>query len=518
MMPTTRGARGTRAKTIGPHLSALLLLASVAATGCGESHPNVLLISVDMLRPDHLSCYGYKRPTSPNIDALAKEGVAFDKNFASSSWTLPSHAAIFTSLPDSLHGCTDTDRSLDPSAVTLAERFQAFGYETAGFFSGEYLHPAFGLGQGFERYVDCTSFSAMTNGKPPSEWAMDKDVMVASHRDDPGERTYSEFKSWLEKRSKKPFFAFVHFWDVHFDFTPPPPYDTKFDPGYTGPIDGKDFFFDNQRYKAGMDPKDFQHLLALYDGEISWTDSLIGRVRADLEKQGLLENTVIALTSDHGTEFFEHGSKAHRMTLYDEVIHTPLVIRYPKSLPEGRRVGELSRGIDLGPTLIELAGFPAPQDVYGQSLLATLGNKDGVGGGAPGGNGRAMNRVVGRTVSELDSLGQHLRAVRTQKWKLVDDVGGGEDHWYFDLQKDPGEVAKLRDFESELGKKAIAGYEEEIQTLNLFSEAHPVPAARRAMAPSLPPNVQGGLKAHGYVGDDAESAPKDSSASPPKKE
>src|SRR4029078_9089232 len=120
--------------------------------------------------------------------------VAFDKNFASSSWTLPSHAAIFTSLPDSLHGCTETHRSLAPSAVTRAERFQGFGYETAGFFSGAYLHPAFGLGQGFERYVDCTSYAAMLEGKARSQWAMDKDVMAASHHDDPGEKTYSEFK------------------------------------------------------------------------------------------------------------------------------------------------------------------------------------------------------------------------------------------------------------------------------------------------------------------------------------
>jgi len=197
--------------------------------------------------------------------------------------------------------------------------------------------------------------------------------MAASHRDDPGEKTYSEFKSWLEKRSKKPFFAFVHFWDVHFDFTPPPPYDTKFDPGYQGPIDGKEFFFDDRRYKPGMDPKDFQHLMALYDGEISWTDSLIGRIRADLEKQGLLENTVIALTSDHGTEFFEHGGKAHRMTLFDEVIRTPLVLRYPKSLPGGRRVGELSRGIDLGPTLIELGASPRRRTSTGRASCRRSG-------------------------------------------------------------------------------------------------------------------------------------------------
>lgn len=501
-MPTKRGAQAT----IGPRLAPILLVLASQLAGCGgQKHPNVLLISVDMLRADHVSCYGYPQATSPSIDALAKEGVLFEKNFASSSWTLPSHAAIFTSLPDSLHGCTDTDRSLDPSAVTLAERFQAQGYETAGFFSGAYLHPAFGLGQGFERYVDCTSYAAMMDGKPTSEWAMNKDVMEASHRDDPAAQTFAAFQGWLGQRSKKPFFAFVHLWDVHFDFTPPPPYDTRFDPSYQGPIDGKNFFFDNERYKPGMDPKDLKHLLALYDGEIAWTDSVIGKIRAELEKQGLLEDTVIALTSDHGTEFFEHGSKGHRMTLYDEVLHTPLVLRYPKSLPKGQRVSELSRGIDLGPTLLEVAGFPAPQDVYGQSLLAMLA-VTGAPGKASAAAPRGSAKIVPRTVSELQSLTLNERAVRTQKWKLVDDIAG-QDHWYFDLTKDPGEATPLRDFASDLGKKAEAGYQDEVDLMNAYSESHPVPAARGA-APSNPPEeIQRRLRELGYAGDEKRAPP-----------
>jgi arylsulfatase A-like enzyme len=507
-MLTTRG--------VGVGFAALILAGSLSVAGCGgESHPNVLLISVDMLRADHVSCFGYAKPTSPNMDALAKEGVAFEKNFASSSWTLPSHAAIFTSLPDSLHGCTDTDRSLDPSAVTLAERFQAQGYETAGFFSGAYLHPAFGLGQGFERYVDCTGYASMTTGKPTPEWAMDKDVMQASHHDVTGERTFAAFQGWLGQHSKKPFFAFVHLWDVHFDFTPPPPYDTKFDPGYTGPVDGKDFFFDNERYKPGMDPKDFQHLLALYDGEIAWTDSIIGRIRAELEKKGLLENTVIALTSDHGTEFFEHGKKGHRMTLYDEVLRTPLVLRYPKTVPQGRRVTELSRGIDLGPTLLEIAGFPVPQDVYGQSLLSTFAAPSTAPSptGAAGGAARTAPRVVGRAVSELESVGQHLRAVRTQRWKLIDHIGT-EEHVYFDLQQDAGEQRPLTDFDSDLGKKAVTGYEDEVATLNAFAGTHPVPAARGAVPSQPPEEVLRRLKELGYVGDENRPATPGGSPSP----
>jgi hypothetical protein len=250
---------------------------------------------------------------------------------------------------------------------------------------------------------------------------MDKDVMVESHQDVTSERVYGAVKKWLDARPAKPFFLFAHFFDVHFDFTPPPPYDKKFDPTYEGWVDGKNFLFSDD-YAKDMPSRDFQHLLALYDGEIAWTDSFIGRIRADLEKAGILEDTVIVITSDHGTEFFEHHDKGHRKTLWDEVIKTPLIIRYPKRLPSGKRSNELSRGIDVGPTLLELAGFPAPTDVFGTSLMplvknpgghvigraheAVEGENDGpvMRGDQPGGDGKIL---VAMTLARADGLGRH---------------------------------------------------------------------------------------------------------------
>jgi len=480
----------------------LAAIAAAACAACGgaaaEKHPNVILISIDMLRSDHLHCYGYAQETSPNIDALAKEGVLFQEHFASSSWTLPSHAAMFTSLPDSLHGCTDTDRSLDPSAVTLAERFQAGGYATAGFFSGPYLHPAFGLDQGFEHYEDCASYAAKIDGRPPTEWAMNKDVMVESHQDVTNERVYGAVKKWMDARSAKPFFLFVHLFDVHFDFVPPAPYDTKFDPGYLGWVDGKNFLFDD-RYSSEMGPRDRQHLYALYDGEIAWTDSIVGRIRADLAKAGILDDTVIAITSDHGTEFFEHGDKGHRKTLFDEVLHTPFVVRYPKRLAADRKIADLSRGIDVGPTLLDLAGMPAPQDVFGTSLIPLVEHP---------GTGR-----VGRAISELASVGHNLRCVRTLKWKLLDEIGKPE-HWYFDLEHDPGEQIPMANFDTELGKKAATGYEAEIDVINAFSDRHDVPAKHGPHPSNVSPEVLRQLRALGYAG--GAPAPADHAAEPPK--
>jgi arylsulfatase A-like enzyme len=354
-----------------PHHIGLMIapVVLVLTTGCGErpptvsgsgtpvhTGPNVLLISIDTLRADHLGVYDYHRPTSPHIDRLAAAGVVFENHISSTSWTLPAHAALFSSLPDSVHGCTDTDRVLAGEITTLAERFRNAGYETAGFFAGPYLHPAFGLGQGFQHYENCTSYARTLDQSPARAWAMDPEGMPQSHRDVTNPTVYARLTRWLDGQRTGTFFAFVHLWDVHFDFMPPPPYDTMFDPDYDGPITGENFFFD-KRIRAGMAPRDLEHLVALYDGEIAWTDEFVGRIITKLEKEGLLDETVIAVTSDHGTAFFEHGLKGHRNGLWDELIRVPFVIRYPAALEGGTRVGAQTRAIDVGPTLLELAGL-----------------------------------------------------------------------------------------------------------------------------------------------------------------
>ncbi|MBU0617850.1 MAG: sulfatase-like hydrolase/transferase, partial [Planctomycetes bacterium] len=196
-------------------------------TAAGDStYPNILLISVDALRPDHLGCYGYGRATSPNIDKLAGEGALFENAISSTSWTLPAHAALFTGLADSVHGCTDTDRRLAENRYTLAERLKDAGYATVGFFSGPYLHPVFELGQGFDEYVDCTSYPELTERNGIDAKAVDSaSVHERSHRDITNPRVYERASAWLTENKRRPFFMFVHMWDVHFDFIPPPPYD-----------------------------------------------------------------------------------------------------------------------------------------------------------------------------------------------------------------------------------------------------------------------------------------------------
>lgn len=468
-----------------PRAAALLLLLASGACSRAPQGPNVLLISIDSLREDHLSCSGYARTTSPAIDRLAAEGLLFEQHVSSSSWTLPGHASLFTSVPDSVHGAFDTDRRIPESMHTLAERFREAGWRTQGFFAGPYLHPAFGFGQGFESYLDCASYKERMDGKPAGEWAMDKDVQRASHEDITNPTVYAAWQKWLAQRQPGPFFTFVHLWDVHFDYIPPPPFDKQFDPDYAGSVTGRNFFTD-PAINAQMPERDKQHIVALYDGEIAWTDSFVARMRADLEREGLLENTIVVITADHGEELFEHGGKGHRRTLFDEVLRIPLVLRYPAALPRGARIQAQTSSIDVGPTLLELAGLPAATDVLGTSLVHFARDP--------------ASAHPRRAVSELASVGRNLRTVRTLETKLFDDAGRNLGYW-FDLARDPREQQPITEFESEAGKRALAGYQAEVQHLEAFLNAHPPSSA----SSDVPPDVRHGLKELGYIGDDPDA-------------
>jgi arylsulfatase A-like enzyme len=272
---------------------------------------------------------------------------------------------------------------------------------------------------------------------------------------------------------------FVHLWDVHYDFIPPSPYDTMFDPDYSGSVTGENFFFDRS-INPDMPRRDLEHLVALYDGEIAWTDEYLGRIIARLETLGVLDDTIIAVTSDHGTAFFEHGLKGHRNSLFDELIHVPLVIRYPAAIEAGTRVATQTRSIDIGPTLLDLAGLATPGDVHGHSLLPLVWDDP-------------LDRYS-EAVSELFSVGQRVRTLRTSRWKFYDVMNSDLRLWT-DLVADPGERA-LRPATVGQGTALESRYDQAVAGLV------PVEVMAGAVADPLPEAVRRQLKSLGYVGED----------------
>ena len=428
------GAGPGRYKKSKPAL-AILCIAALHLTGCGQEErpdpveqvkqppvlanrnwPNVLLITIDSLRADHLRCYGYARETSPRIDQLAAEGALFEAAISASPWSLPTHASIFTGLAASIHGCQDSKHRLPGPYLTLPELLKGTGYATAGFVSSPYLHPVFGLSEGFDDYVDCGSAPA----GPGTPEATSPALVAAA-------------QGWLQKNTRRPFFMFVNFWDAHFDYTPPPPFDTRFDPDYQGGMDGEDFLTD-LRVNPDMPQRDLDHLIALYDGEIAWVDRHVGQLLDAFKAAGLLDSTIVVLTSSHGTAFFEHSRKGHRHSLFDEIIRVPLVIRYPIGVPAGRRYPEQARSIDLFPTITGLLGMPL-MNAMGRSLMPLFAGQD-------------IDAQGKQTaISELSLPGQTWIAFRRPERKTVFSIEMDRGAVY-DLVADPGELAALADRKS----------------------------------------------------------------------
>lgn len=375
------------------------LLFVALGPGCRRSEPrrpNVVLISIDTLRADHLSAYGYRRETSPALDRLARGGVLFERAISPTSWTLPAHLSMLTGLEISAHGIAD-DRQwnfVDAAGAPLAPRMHGVflpeflreaGYRTAGFHTWKYLDEQFGFGPGFEVYerLGHTFFSHPVVSKRFDALRAANDVAGLERlRDehpalfDPTRKTTPEVleraRSWIEgvrrESPERPFFCFLHLFDVHDPYVPPPPFDTRFDPDYTGPIHGRNVTSPDSPVRGDMDPRDLEHLIALYDGEIAYVDAQLGGFFEWLAAAGLEEDTLVIVTSDHGEEFFEHGHKTHRRQLHRESVHVPWILSWPGRLPAGRRVPDTVGLVDLTPTVLGLVDVAPPPWTNGRDL------------------------------------------------------------------------------------------------------------------------------------------------------
>jgi arylsulfatase A-like enzyme/Tfp pilus assembly protein PilF len=291
---------------------------------------NVVLITIDTLRADHLPAYGYTHISTPALDRLAKESLVFEDAFAHVPMTLPSHSSILTGKLPISHGVEDNAGFvLDPKATTLAEILKKNGYETAAFISAFVLDSRFGLNQGFDLYSD--SFD-LTQGP--------LDNSEVSRRAD---ATEAEVDTWLRKRGGQKFFLWVHYYDPHDPYDPPEPYHTQ--------------------YKT-----------APYDGEIAYTDHVMSKLISDLEKSKSMDRTLVVLTGDHGESLGEHMERTHSLFIYNATLHVPLMIRLPGV--KARRINGVVRHIDIAPTILEWLGFVPPAEMEGKSLIPLIQGKE----------------------------------------------------------------------------------------------------------------------------------------------
>ena len=339
-----------------------------AAPGAVNGPPNIVLIVVDTLRADHLGCYGYARPTSPHIDRLAAEGTLFERCESNAAWTFPACVTLFTGVGPLVHGCTQGDEEIPRSLETLGELLGRAHYNCAAVISNPALYGAFGFGRGFAalRYDDFTILHGdPLIGPDPAQADVPVNEMVSSDL-----VTHRALGLVAQlRRQRGPFFLFLLYFDVHDRYMPPRPHDTRFDPGYTGPVDGRGMEALRHAVPSG---RDLAHLESLYDGEIAWTDAAIGQLLRGLDDAVDPRNTLVVLVADHGEAFGEHGCMLHGNSAHVEETRTPMIWRWPGVVRPGRRVDVPVSNADVLPTLAEVAGRDVDRRVQGRSLWPAL--------------------------------------------------------------------------------------------------------------------------------------------------
>ncbi|MFH1798293.1 MAG: sulfatase, partial [Candidatus Omnitrophota bacterium] len=364
---------------------------------------NIILISMDTLRYDHLGSAGYCRNTSPNIDKLlAKEGIVFTQAVSQSNWTLPANISLLTSQYVPRHNVDRAFKRLDDAAVTAAEILSAYGYRTAAFTGGFHLSHIFGVDQGFQVYYDKEEHSRLDDLLP----------LVLD---------------WIKNNKAERFFLFLQAYDCHAPFDIPVNIEHMYDPDYQGIMDN--FIFD---YSLGdlingntlTDPltgevhhlteEDIDHIIAHYDAAINYMDNQIGRFLTELQKLRLADNTVIVFLGNHGEELMDHGGrilKRKHGDAYEEGIRVPLIIKHPglKRI-RGQTINRQVQLIDVIPTILDFLNIPVSHSMQGGSLLPLI-------------EGRApadFNEYVftGGYNKQLPIPFSEHMAIRTNEWKL----------------------------------------------------------------------------------------------------
>jgi arylsulfatase A-like enzyme len=382
---------------------------------------NVLLITIDCLRPDHTSVYGYERPTTPHLDDLAGEGVRFTQAISQGPCTRVSFAAMFSSTYPAMCGGF---LRLSPQRTVLAEILREAGYCTVAFGSNPYLSPIYGYDKGFEIFDDSLVPWIQSHQHRPLKY-LNRFFVVARWLLPylPASALTAKAVRFLHRhRPAGPWFLWLHYMDVHDPYRPPRRHAARFRSA------GRPVLSDRALWqKALSQPEEIsenerQHLINLYDTEISFADEQIGRLLMQLRRLGSLDSTLIIVTADHGEEFGEHGQFSHRFKLYDELLRVPLIMRLPARLPAGQVVTAQVRLLDLLPTILGLLNVDKGP-FEGASLLPLVA-----------GHEKTPRIAISETQPETG-----LYAIRQDGWKLILNVHTGAMELY-NLRQDPRET------------------------------------------------------------------------------
>ncbi|MFP4081382.1 MAG: sulfatase-like hydrolase/transferase [Candidatus Aminicenantes bacterium] len=405
----------------------------------GIEKPNIIFITLDTTRSDHLPCYGYTKVKTPHLDSLARKGMVFEQCTASSPLTLPSHASMMTGLYPTYHGVrVNGNTALSGQHLTLAELLAGQGYQCGAFIGAFVLDGRWGLKQGFHHYDD--QFDLKKYKK--------LDLAMVQR---PGNEVVDAALAWLEKNKKDPFFAWIHLYDPHAPYQPPEPYLSQYNTGLVG----------------------------LYDGEIAFTDEQIGRCVSWLDQNELDKSTIVVIMGDHGEGLGDHGELAHGYYVYDYAVQVPFLVITPFERFQHIRISGQVRTVDVYPTLLEMVGISVPEENQGQSLISFMFHPEKEKGFYAYSESLSPNIHYGWSP---------LHSLRSSRYKYI---AAPRDELY-DLQEDPEEENNIKGKLPKMAQKMKNTLEEVIQQT---SREAPQPEAANLDTETLER-----LAALGYIG------------------
>lgn len=416
---------------------------------------NLIIMSVDSLRADHLGCYNYFRDTSPNIDKFASNAILFEHATTQGEWTVPSYASLFTSTYPSTHKVTESTDRVSDNQKLLAEVLKEHGYKTIAFTEDAGLDTIFGFDRGFDVYN--FRHSQFNYADLRKNWS---EIEIA------------DIRKFLKENKDEKFFIFIQLEATHDPYLPNPPYDALFDQNYNGSMPTIEDFYnilyeirenegiglhytalqslfwllandqpdsylkdyiDEETYfqhlsKNKTKVTEHDHIIALYDGQIREIDDFFEKMLKELDRGEIMNKTIIILTADHGEEFYEHGYYDHFAGGYEKILHVPLIIKYPNMPEEGSRVRVDAELIDVMPTIFNILNLyldlNIKEQMEGRSLIHILENGE-----------IDLERDI---FSETNIRGSFKKSIRSGEWKLIHDFKTGESELY-NLEEDPEE-------------------------------------------------------------------------------
>ncbi|MBU0756226.1 MAG: sulfatase-like hydrolase/transferase [Planctomycetes bacterium] len=438
--------------------------ADPSGTKTGSPPFNVILISIDTLRADHLAVYGYDRSPAPALERFAEKAVLFERAYSQAPWTTPSHASMFTSLYPSVLGLGNWPNpgKINPKAFTIAELLSRAGYLSAGFLEAGMVSGKFGFAQGFKPYKQ--GFNHIHESVPAC-------------------------LEWIREQGDHRFFVFLHTYDVH-RYDPPDSFRDRFLPDYDGaveegiPLARSLQELSNQEFTDTLDEADRRKIVSIYDEGIAYVDHWIGRFLDELEAMDLMDRTVVIITSDHGEEFWEHNHTGHGYTNFEEMLHVPLMIHHP-DMAAGRRKG-IVRLLDIAPTVAELLGLEAHPSWQGRSFYSILQGRE----------------ETGTRFNFAEKGHINRKSVQDDRWKLVrtyrskaDDQSVYTDR-LFDLDTDPREQNDCSATHPREAERLTALLE------SWMSANRKIQKGYTALEVEIDPELQEQLEQLGYTGGD----------------